>query len=176
MSDSLVVEIGSLLDGAGIPNALIGAGALAVHGISRSTFDRDLLVTDAKALDQRTWAELTRRLSVDIRRGDQDDPLLGVVRITGSEDRVVDVIVGRHAWQSRLLEESTLVQTTEGSIRVVSAAGLVLLKLYAGGPQDIWDVEQLRQLHGVALDAEVESRVPVLPPAARETWRRIAIS
>ena len=34
-----------------IPYALVGAAALAVRGVSRSTFDRDLLVMDPIVLD-----------------------------------------------------------------------------------------------------------------------------
>jgi len=41
---NLVVDV---LDSRRVPCALIGAAALAVHGISRATFDIDLLVTDA---------------------------------------------------------------------------------------------------------------------------------
>ena len=173
MNDSLVARVASLLERAGIPNALIGAGALAVHGISRSTFDRDLLTTDARTLTRATWAELAADFSINIRLGDDEDPLRGVVRIEGRESPAVDVVVGRSAWQARLLEEAAPLDTPDGSMRVVSAVGLVLLKLYAAGPQDLWDVEQLRSVHAAALDAAVESRLGDLPEEARRLWRRL---
>jgi hypothetical protein len=46
----------STLEAAGIAYALIGAGALAVHGISRSTFDLDLLAVDRGCLVPGLWA------------------------------------------------------------------------------------------------------------------------
>ena len=73
---SLLAQVHGALTMAGIPSALIGAAALAVHGVSRSTFDQDLLVMDERVLDTQTWDTLHGGASVDIRRGDADDPSL----------------------------------------------------------------------------------------------------
>lgn len=43
MSRSLLVRTADLLAKADIPHALIGVGAMASHGVSRSTLDLDLL-------------------------------------------------------------------------------------------------------------------------------------
>ena len=51
MTASLLSTIAGALEDAGIPYALVGAAALAVHGVSRSTLDQDLLVTERRALD-----------------------------------------------------------------------------------------------------------------------------
>ena len=173
MNTSLLARVYGTLTTAGIRSALIGAGALAVHGVSRSTFDRDLLVVDKRALERQTWATLPETVSIDIRRGDAEDPLEGVIRLSSGAERVVDVIVGRHRWQFRLLEEASAVETPDATLSVVSAPGLVLLKLYAGGPQDLWDIEQLRSVHGKELDAAVDAGIHALPADARETWRRV---
>ena len=45
-SQLLADQVCGILDQARVPFALIGAAALAVHGVSRSTVDIDLLVTD----------------------------------------------------------------------------------------------------------------------------------
>ncbi len=50
MTSSLLIRVHELLTTADMPHALIGAAALAVHGVSRSTFDQDILVTDTRAL------------------------------------------------------------------------------------------------------------------------------
>ena len=53
-------------------------------------------------------------------------------------------------------------------------ADLVLLKLYASGPQDAWDIQQLLSSPGrEALTAEVETRLMELPAQATAFWRRI---
>lgn len=46
------------LRGASIPHALIGAGALAVHGVTRATLDFDLFVLDSFCLRPDAWADL----------------------------------------------------------------------------------------------------------------------
>jgi hypothetical protein len=65
----------------GVAFAVVGAAALAVHGISRATRDLDLLVTDPVCLAESTWTTLRREgVEVTIRRGDPDDPLAGVLK------------------------------------------------------------------------------------------------
>lgn len=172
MSPSLLRQVAGTLDAAGIPHVLIGAAALATHGISRSTLDYDLLTTDARVLDDALWQTIAGA-HAGIRRGDAADPLAGVVRVTAAGERDVDVIVGRHAWQRALVDEAETIETADGRMRVVSAAGLVLLKLYAGGPQDLWDIEQLRAVASAQLDADVDARVSVLPPDAQAAWTRV---
>jgi hypothetical protein len=54
------------------------------------------------------------------------------------------------------------------------AEDLILLKLYAGGSQDRWDIEQLlAQPNRSALVSAVEGRLSQLPSAARQVWRTI---
>ena len=95
---SLLDEVAGLLTGRGIDVAMIGAAALAAHGVSRATADLDLLV--------------------------------------------------------------------------VAASDLVLLKLYAGGPQDAWDIDQLLNVDpGIA--AQVEAGLGSLPADCADLWRSI---
>ena len=58
---------------------------------------------------------------------------------------------------------------------VARPAGLVLLKLYAGGPKDAWDIRALLEVsdHGAVVEAEVERVVPRLPADARRLWSRL---
>lgn len=172
---SLLARVVDRLDDAGIRCALVGAEALAVRGASRATADRDLLTTDLRVLDAATWAPLASdRVAVEIRRADSEDPLGGVVRFSADGERPVDLIVGRHAWQTRIVERAEVLQLGDARVAVPAVADLVLLKLYAGGPQDAWDVTQLLAgANRAALVAEVERRSEDLPPDARRLWRNI---
>jgi hypothetical protein len=151
-----------------IAHALIGAAALAAHGVSRSTLDQDLLVTDRAVLDAGFWASLREWASVDVRTGDADDPLAGVVRISAPPDRDIDIVVGRHAWQDDILARA--VPVGEEQLPIAQPADLILLKLYAGGSQDRWDIEQLLALSDSSLVRAVDTRVDRLPTASREIW------
>lgn len=173
----LLSEVALELATRGVPHALIGAGALAVHGVSRSTFDLDLLVTDASLLAEGAWSALGADVAVDARRGDPEDPLAGVVRFSREGSRSVDVVVGRSAWQAELLTRAPLTTLGPLALPVVTAPDLVLLKLFAGGPQDAWDVEQLLAVVDRAATArEVEAVLPRLPPAAADLWARISMN
>jgi hypothetical protein len=169
---TLLDRVAGVLESHGIPHALVGAAALAAAGVSRSTFDIDLLVMDATVLRPNAWEPVRAAgASVDIREGDMDDPLRGVVRIELGAERPIDVIVGRHAWQARALERA--ISAGPGP-RVVAPRDLVLLKLYAGGTQDLWDIrELLRHDSNFTLAGEVESDLRDMPEALRDTWTRV---
>jgi hypothetical protein len=174
----LLGRVCALLEAGRIPYALIGAAAMAVHGVSRATVDLDVLTTDRRCLDDETWRDFRAEgVSVEIRPGDADDPLLGVVRLDRAEDRSLDVVVGRGGWQDEALRRA-MVQTIGGvSVRVVTAADLVLLKLYAGGIQDRWDIQQL--LAGPDRDeivAAVGREIERLPPRCRQLWKDLLLA
>jgi hypothetical protein len=112
---------------------------------------------------------------VRLLRGDADDPLAGSVRLGRAGDRVVDVVVGRHGWQREIVETAELISIGKVPVRLARPAGLVLLKLYAGGPKDAWDIRWLLESHGQAdaIRAEVEAALPGLPAECRVLWDRV---
>jgi hypothetical protein len=166
---TLLARVTAFLAEHHVANALIGAAALAAHGVSRSTLDQDLLVTDVRVLAASFWQALAAEAEIDVRRGDTEDPLAGVVRIACTGERDVDVVVGRHHWQHEVLSRAH--RLGDEPMYVVDKADLILLKLYAGGIQDRWDIEQL-----LALDAReeaiamVDDRIAALPAHSRELW------
>lgn len=170
---TLLAAVSGTLDSRGVAHAVIGATALAAHGVSRATADIDLLVTDPGCLDLALWAEVAASgARTDIRRGDADDPLAGVVRISRGDEPPVDVIVGRSDWQAGILTRAVRTELAGATVPIAAAADLVLLKLYAGGPQDAWDIAQL--LDAVpAIVAPVDAALPALPPECAALWRRI---
>ena len=170
---TLLAEVVRILDANAIRYALIGAGALAAHGVARSTYDIDLLTMDGGVLDAGLWLSISDA-TADIRTADAEDPLAGVVRFRRPDDRDVDLIVGRPTWQDGVLQRATPLQLPDVTVPVVTAPDLILLKLYAGGSQDAWDIEQL--LAGSsrsALIREVEQRVSVLPPDGVSLWHEL---
>lgn len=161
-----------LLTEQGIPCALIGAAALAARGVARSTYDIDLLVADARVLDPDLWAAArVADARVDIRRGDVDDPLGGVVRIEQTSQRPVDVVLGKHAWQREMLSRA---EPVPGGPPVVLPADFILLKLYAGGPQDLWDIRELLDQPGrAAVVQQVDERIAAGSTTMRELWATV---
>ena len=155
-----------------IPFAVVGAAALAVHGVSRATRDVDVLVVDAACLSPATWATLERDgVAVTIRSGSADDQ---VDRRLGGCRQAHDA---RERWQAQALDRATARTIDDLVVPVATPADLVLLKLYAGGPQDAWDILQLLEaVDRAALVAEVEAEVAALPEDSRRLWARLVES
>jgi hypothetical protein len=79
--------------------------------------------------------------------------------------------VGKFAWQRKVLERAI---TAPDGIPVVGAADLILLKLYAGGPQDAWDIQQMLATEDrETLIVEVDEGLPDLNAEASALWRKI---
>ncbi len=168
---SLLSQVAETLDAAGIRNALIGAMALTAYGVNRATADIDLLTIDSACLKPDFWSDLkSRGIEVRIRKGDFTDPLAGVVRCDAPGESPLDVVVGKFAWQRKILDRAEPL----GEQRVVRAADLILLKLYAGGPQDAWDIQQLLLAPTRNLWVqEVEPRLSDLPAGCSEMWNKL---
>lgn len=60
-------------------------------------------------------------------------------------------------------------------VPVATVSDLILLKLYAGGPQDAWDIEQLLEIAAdrADLEARAEAQLDALPAESRRLWSRI---
>jgi hypothetical protein len=173
---SLLDQVAAVLRSHGISFALIGASAMAAHGVLRSTVDQDLLVMDSLCLEPSLWTALRNEdVTVEIRKGDLFDPLAGVVRFEKTGERPLDLVVGKYAWQREVLDKATVAPGAPATaIPLVRAADLILLKLYAGSAQDAWDIQQL--LAGEdreTLISEVNRELPGLAAESAALWKKI---
>jgi Nucleotidyl transferase AbiEii toxin, Type IV TA system len=137
-------EVLDELERDGVEHALVGGLALAVHGAARATTDIDLLVQDAQLA--RAVAAVKRAgfpfeaLPMTFRDGMR---LQRVSRIEDGETLTVDLIVADDnlapIWSSRARYEFERGR----ALWVVSREALIAMKLQAGRPQDLADVERL---------------------------------
>jgi hypothetical protein len=108
-----------------------------------------------------------------VREGDADDPLAGVVRLAHGEE-IVDVVVGKMAWQQDLIAHARLREIEGCQVPVATVVDLILLKLYAGGPQDAWDIGRLLAITDrESITEQVDSRLNQLPPECARLWRKV---
>lgn len=169
---SLLARVAALFRERGVPMAVIGAAAMATHGVSRATRDLDILTVETRCLVPAFWDEVrTRDTTVDARPADVGDPFAGVVRLRAPDAVPLDVMVGRDTWQEGMVLRGGEVVIDEVAVPVVRLADLVLLKLYAGGPRDSWDISMLLVSPGrEAIVTEVERAIAALPEDARRRW------
>ncbi|MBM4244808.1 MAG: hypothetical protein FJ148_13490 [Deltaproteobacteria bacterium] len=160
------------LEASAVRFCVIGGIALAAHGHARYTADVDLLTMDRRVLDDALWKGAGR--AVEIRVGDADDPLGGVVRWPSMPPH--DLLVGRgYAMQ---LAVDTAVREDVLGAPVATAVALVLLKLEAGAPHDRNDIvalaEAQKALGTYDWRGAIAAHLPRLSAAARATWDRVA--
>lgn len=148
-----VVALAAALDAAAVEYAICGGVALAIHGAPRATKDIDLMAREADLPRLRdvlracgfTLEALPMTFSssgISIRRFTKIEP--------DGRTLMVDVLLAERSleavWQtrSRVAFEGSGAQ--ESALWVVSRAGLITLKLAAGRPQDIADVQRLEEI------------------------------
>jgi hypothetical protein len=88
----------------------------------------------------------------------------------------VDLVVPRGPWVEAMTRSAgPEIQLGATRLRAVDAVDLVVLKLYAGGRRDGWDVASLLDVHPRQdeLAAAVEARLPALPKRCARLWRRL---
>lgn len=153
----------------GVPFAVVGAAAMSARGFPRQTLDFDLLTTDRRVLDPSFWHGLAE--APELRHGDADDPLAGVVRFFAPE---VDVIVGRYRWQAEAIERAEELSVGGGrALPVLTLADLILSKLFAAGYRDGADVQMMLAGADPSMVEEVDRAVSVLPADSRRLWDEI---
>jgi hypothetical protein len=148
---SLIGELGALtrsLDEHQTAYALVGGLAVSVWGIDRVTTDIDLLVEKADidraaAIAKRcgfTMEDFPRELEdgMEMRR-------LSKIESQGTFLTLNLLLVGsaqRHVWETR-----QRIPFQEGTVVLASREGLIQMKLAAGRPQDLADVDRLKDLN-----------------------------
>lgn len=162
--------IAAHLERQGVRYCLIGGFALAAHGYPRYTADVDLLTTDRRVLDDAFWRGISPQ--PQIRRGDDFDPLLGVVRWMG--ELPVDLIV-TGSYAAKLAVDSA--NPNPVGVAVAPVIPLILLKLEAGGAFDLDDVARLLEVQAAlghpALKDQVVPHLPHVSEAARAAWPKV---
>ena len=132
------------LDEAGIPYAVCGALALAIHGHPRATKDIDLLT----APDQIVALKAVARVhgftleALPMTFSSSAIPIHRVSRLVGAQILTLEILDGSGVlapvWNTR-----ERLDTSRGSVWVVSRQGLITMKLAAGRPQDLADLARL---------------------------------
>lgn len=132
--------------------ALIGGLAVSAWGVVRATQDIDLLADSSPsplrnlALRRHLGAFLDQQgCTAEWRVGEPDDPIplllrLGLPRPTAL---VTDILWAHKRWQREALSRRITLRVSRLDVFVLHPEDLILLKLEAGGPQDLLDVEGL---------------------------------
>lgn len=148
-----VVALAGALEASAIDYAICGGVALAIHGAPRATRDIDLL---ARVADLPRLREVVRACGFTIEALPMTFASTGISiqRFTKVEPDgrtlMVDVLIAEgaleSAWQSRMRIAYDGTGAPAAALWVVSKAGLITLKLAAGRPQDLVDIQRLEEV------------------------------
>jgi len=144
---------------------LIGGLAVSAWSPPRATMDVDFLVlVESTNLNHLVKALCDAGLNAELRRGGYDDPVPCLIRADS-----LDIIVATKKYEAEAIEQSVIVDVLGRDIPVASPEYLIILKLKAGGPRDIQDVQEILAANLVdrALLAELSARYGVVNPASR---------
>ena len=147
-------KIISVLESLEVPYALIGGLALAFYQVVRATKDLDLLILLSPAEMAKLAGQLAANdLPASARKGAPGDPVVGVVVVqvpVGGAQLSCDLLLPSARWQSEAVRNARTFEIDGLPVRVVQARDLFLLKLHAGGPQDLLDASRLLQMQDEA--------------------------
>lgn len=119
--------------------ALIGGLAVSAWSPPRATMDVDLLVlANTEKLNDLVKSLCDAGIRAELRRGGWDDPVPFLIR-----GDFLDIVVATKKYEAEAVAESIAVNVGGREIPVVSPEYLIILKLKAGGPQDLADVRAL---------------------------------
>ena len=130
--------------------AVIGGLAVSTWGTVRATQDIDVLA-DSTPSPIRTatlreemsqlWEEKNWQHEWRIGAGDDPIPLLTGLVCPASGQLTVDVLWAHKQWQRNALKRAIAIRVARTPLPIIQPEDLILLKLEAGGPQDLLDVE-----------------------------------
>ena len=139
-------EVVGILNRHRIDAVVIGAVALAAYHYVRQTEDIDLGVNaDLPMLRMLTAAIRQAGFTAELREPDDDDPLGGVIDVSGSFGllQIISYADRFPAVIEDAVRLSTLVVRDNSPLRIVPIPHLVALKLYAGGYKSKADIVEL---------------------------------
>lgn len=140
--------------------SLIGALAVSARARPRATQDIDFLVSADRDFFFNTFPEILKKKGYNIKvfRGETNDPVNGLIRIYDKEDQteLADIIPVLWKWQDEIVAAAEKVDLFEVSIPIARVEDLIVLKLKAGGPQDLLDAEEL--LNAAKLSGKTDNK------------------
>lgn len=119
--------------------ALVGGLAVSAWSPPRATMDVDLLVlVESNNVNHLVKALCDAGMNAELRRGGVNDPVPCLIRADS-----LDIIVATKKYEAEAIEQSIPVTIAGKAIPVASPEFLIILKLKAGGPRDLLDVQEL---------------------------------
>jgi predicted nucleotidyltransferase len=138
--------------------ALIGGVAVSARSRPRATKDIDFLVHAEEYALSKTIPKMISKKGYEYKifKGGLLDPINGVIRILDEDGgEFVDLIPLFWNWQKEAIENAEEIEIFDGIIiPIAKTEDLIVLKLKAGGSQDMLDAQELLKASKLGLDRD----------------------
>ncbi|MEP6885897.1 MAG: hypothetical protein ABJC66_14210 [Gammaproteobacteria bacterium] len=167
----LLLDVLDLLAAAKASYAVVGALAASIHGAVRASMDADILLScgmpEAANLER---AFRAAGLQAMLTRGDVDDPIPGLLRLSDQYGNRVDLLLGLRGLESQAFSRLIDVPFQGMMVKFIGREDFIAMKAFAGGPLDLLDAARAIAAAGETLDK------PLLRRLAQAYGRDAAIS
>ncbi len=138
----LLLDVIDCLNQHRIPYAIIGALAASFYGIVRASIDADAIVSIMTTQDASHLCRSLKAagLMVEQRKGDEEDPVKGIISIIDQFQNKVDLLLGIQGMSSDTFQRIQKTDFQGASINMVGVEDFIAMKIFAGSPKDIQDV------------------------------------
>ena len=160
-STLLLLDVIEHLNKQHIPYAIIGAFAASFYGVVRASLDADAVISILASQDITNLCQEYRLagLNAEYRKGDIDDPILGVINIEDSFHNRVDLLMGIRGMRQEAFARCQEAQFKGTLIRLVSLEDFIALKIFAGSPKDMADAIGVLDVSGQKINLNLVKEV-----------------
>lgn len=152
-------DVQRLLARHSVRHAVIGGWAAIAWGTIRTTNDIDLLAEIPRGIRKNLTDGFSGLgYSADWRRGDIDDPVPELLRLTPRNPHqrlAVDILIASRAFEKAALERAVNIELDGWAMPVLRAEDVIALKLRAGGGVDYADVKAILRVQSGKLDKKL---------------------
>lgn len=156
----LLLDAVDVLRVRGTKYAVVGALAASVHGALRGSADADVLigasVQEAAGIDA---AFKSGGFQSVLSRGDPQDDIPAVIRLTDTFANQVDVLVGLRGLEARAFSRTIQIPFHGTTLDFIGREDFIAMKVFAGGPIDLQDAERAVAANPKSLDLQLVRRL-----------------
>jgi predicted nucleotidyltransferase len=156
----LILDVVEILTHEKVDYAVIGAMAASIHGVVRASLDVDavllLTVQQAAGLEKKLQQA---GLATDLRRGDPEDPIPALLRLSDVYRNRVDLLIGLRGLEAEAFARALSVPFKNFSLRIIGREDFIAMKVFAGSPQDLADARAALAAANQSIDLSLVRRL-----------------
>ncbi len=143
-----------------IDYAVIGALAASIHGVVRASMDADVLLSvSVQEVNTLEVAFKGAGFRTELRRGDFQDPIPGMLKVSDSHGNRVDLLLGLRGTDPHAFSRLVEIPFQGATLKFIGREDFIAMKVFAGGPMDLVDAARAISAGRDFLDMELLRRL-----------------